>query len=462
MTINQATFSCIIGGSDFLMHFLLDLSSNILGIADGLHIIQIRLPHTWSVKFFGVLIAALIVGAAATVSAFLFYYPFQPNRLDYSIVSESRGNNSPSLVFENVTNLTNNPMDSVYGQIAAWNNNVYMLWQDSVPPGHTNYDIFIKTSNDNGTTFGTSVNLSNNIGFSEHPQIAAYDNNIYAIWADDTSGNREVLFTRSEDNGSSFDVIKNLSNNTSDSFNQEIAVFGDNVYVVWLDQSEGDKTNILLKTSGDGGATFGRTVNISSNAYQETFPKVAAYRDNVYVAWNVANDNLDEIDNEGLFFVRSLDGGGTFDNIIKLNHENDLGELQIAAFDETIYLVSGGLHSVDVNGVLFTKSTDGGRSFSESVTIDENGTLVNPLNVEVGAYDEQFSYIAAQVSVSGNEEILLLEMTGNNLTQILNLSNNPKISECPSIAMSGDNIYVVWEDMTPGNHDILYAKGIRA
>ena len=413
-------------------------------------------------KIFAVLIGALIAGGAATVLAFSFYYPFQPNQLQYSIVSESRDNNSLPVVFENATNLTNNPMDSVYGQVAAWNSNVYLLWQDSIPSDHTNYDIFIKNSNDNGTTFGSSVNLSNNSGFSEHPQIAAYDNNVYAIWADDTSGNREVLFTRSVDNGTSFDKIKNLSNNTSDSFNQEIAVFGDTVYVVWLDQSdEDDETNILLKASGDGGETFGRTVNISSNANQETFPKVAAFEGSVYIAWNTADNLLDERDNEGLFFVRSLDGGNTFDNIIKLNHENDFGELQIAAFDETVYVASGGLPSVDVNGVLFTKSNDGGRSFSEPVTIDENGRFVNSLNVEVSAYDEQFSYVAAQVSVSGNEEILLLEMTGNNSTKVLNLSNNPKISECPSIAIEGDNIYVVWEDMTPGNHEILYAKGTR-
>jgi hypothetical protein len=414
------------------------------------------------VKIFAVLIGALIAGGAATVLAFSFYYPFQPNQLQYSIVSESRDNNSLPIVFENATNLTNNPMDSVYGQVAAWNSNVYLLWQDSIPSDHANYDIFMKNSNDNGTTFGSSVNLSNNSGFSEHPQIAAYDNNVYAIWADDTSGNREVLFTRSVDNGTSFDKIKNLSNNTSDSFNQEIAVFGDTVYVVWLDQSdEDDETNILLKASGDGGETFGRTVNISSNANQETFPKVAAFEGSVYIAWNTVDNLLDERDNEGLFFVRSLDGGNTFDNIIKLNHENDFGELQIAAFDETVYVASGGLPSVDVNGVLFTKSNDGGRSFSEPVTIDENGRFVNSLNVEVSAYDEQFSYVAAQVSVSGNEEILLLEMTGNNSTKVLNLSNNPKISECPSIAIEGDNIYVVWEDMTPGNHEILYAKGTR-
>ena len=414
-------------------------------------------------KLFPILIAALIAGGAASILAFLFYYQYPPNQLQYSIVSESRDNNSLPVVFENATNLTNNPLDSVYGQVAAWNNNVYVLWQDSMPSGNRNYDIFIKNSVDNGNTFGSPVNLSNNSGFSEHPQIAAYNNNVYAIWADDTSGNREVLFTRSEDNGSSFfGTIKNLSNSTSDSFNQEIAVFGDHVYVIWLDQDEGDKAKILLKASDDGGVTFGRTVNISSNANDETFPKVAAYKDSVYIAWNMADGELDKSDNEGLFFVSSLDGGSNFDNMTKLNPEKDSGEAQVAAFNDAVYVVSGGLHSVNVDGPIFMKSNDGGKSFSEPVTLDQNGTFINPTNVEVGAYDEQFSYVAAQVSVSGNEEIFLLEVTGNNLGQVFNLSNNAKISECPSIAMAGNNIYVVWEDMTPGNHDILYAKGIRA
>jgi hypothetical protein len=414
------------------------------------------------VKAFAIVIAALIAGGVVSVLASVFYYPIQSDQLEHTIASETRDINSLPVVFENATNLTNNPMDSVYGQVAAWDNNVYMLWQDSVPPGYTNYDIFIKTSRDNGTTFGTPVNLSNNPGFSEHPQIATYDNKVYAIWADDSSGNREVLFTRSQDNGATFETISNLSNNASDSFNQEISVFGDDVYVVWLDREEDGNTNILLRSSADGGATFGSTVNISNNANEETFPKVTAYEGNVYVAWNVIDETLGDRENQGLFLVKSQDGGNTFGDMITLNQENDFGELQIAAYNETVYVAAGGLHTVDVDGLFFAVSMDAGSSFSEPQTIDENGTFINPLNVEVGAYDEQFSYIAAQVSVSGNEEILLIEMHGNNSTRVMNLSNNPKVSECPSIAMAGDNIYVVWEDMTPGNHEILYAKGSRA
>ena len=413
-------------------------------------------------KRLSVLLAALIAAIMTAALTSSLYDSFQPAQLQYSSLSGNGNNRLSPIVFENATNLTNNPMDSVYGQVAAWNNNVYMLWQDSVPPGYRNYDIFIKGSMDGGATFGTPVNLSNNSGFSEHPQIAAYDNKVYAIWADDTSGNREVLFTRSEDNGNSFDKTNNLSNNTSDSFNQEIAVFGENVYVVWLDQDENNNTNILLKVSVDGGSTFGSTMNISSNANQETFPKISAYGSNVYVAWNMVKENQNERGNQGLFFVRSLDDGKTFGNIIKLNREDNFGEVQVATYNETVYVVSGGLHSANVDGILFTMSTDGGGSFSQPITIDEYGTLVNPQNVEVSAYNGQVSYISTEISVSGNEEIVLLEMDGSNATRLVNLSNNAKVSECSSIALTNNNVYVVWEDISPGNHEILYAKGTRA
>ena len=101
--------------------------------------------------------------------------------------------------------------------------------------------------------------------------------------------------------------------------------------------------------------------------------------------------------------------------------------------------------------------------------IDVNGTFVNPLNVEAATAndDSMLLYVAGQVFVSGDEEILLLPLqVQSNMTittatplGLVNLSNNERISECPSIAISGNNIFVVWEDLSPGNHEILYASG---
>jgi hypothetical protein len=394
-------------------------------------------------------VAALVTGILASVLVVYFYQ----SRPTHEIVGGLDTDDELSVVFGNATNLTNNEHDSVYGQIAAWDSSVYVVWQDSV--SGRNYDIFVKKSNDEGNTFGAPANLSNNPGFSEHPQLAALENNVYAAWADNTSGNREVLFTRSIDGGTSFENSLNLSNNTSNSHNQEIATFGDNVYVVWIDEDKQKNTSVFFRTSADNGATFGRIAKISSQADADSFPKVAAYGDDVYVTWNVVEDKP----NSGLYFAKSSDKGSTFGNITKLDDRS--GESQVATYNGTVYVVSGGFDSAGANGLLLLKSSDSGKTFSDPVQIDAGGEFVDPLNVEVVASNYNNVYVAGQVSVGDNEEILLLSIASENATNVINLSKNEKVSECPSVAMTADHIYVVWEDLTPGNHEVLYAKGIK-
>jgi hypothetical protein len=59
----------------------------------------------------------------------------------------------------NITNLTNSNGDSIYKQIEPFENNVYVVWQESVSeslPEH-NYDIFFTKSEDNGKTFSKAI-----------------------------------------------------------------------------------------------------------------------------------------------------------------------------------------------------------------------------------------------------------------------------------------------------------------
>jgi hypothetical protein len=399
------------------------------------------------VKALVVLVIALIAGGVAFAFVLVSSQPQQ----EQDILSGPQNNNSVPVVFENATNLTDNDQDSVYGQVAAWNSSVYVIWQDSV--SGRNYDIFIKKSVDNGTSFGSPVNLSDNPGFSEHPQLSAFGSNVYALWADNTPGNREVLFAKSTDNGTSFEDARNLSNNTFDSHNHEMAAFADRIYVVWADRDEQENTRILFKASANGGATFNETTEISKQASIGSFPKVTAYGNNVYVTWNVIGTGV----NDGLYLAKSSDNGSTFGYATKL--DDNPGETQVAAYNNTVYIVSGGLDTAEVNGLLLLKSTDGGKTFSEPLEIDMDGKFTNPTNVELVAGGHDVVYVAGQVFSGGNEEILLLPISGGNATGVVNLSKNAKISECPSIAMAGDHIYVVWEDLTPGNHEVLYAKG---
>jgi hypothetical protein len=42
----------------------------------------------------------------------------------------------------------------------------------------------------------------------------------------------------------------------------------------------------------------------------------------------------------------------------------------------------------------------------------------------------------------------------------INLSKNHDISECPSLAVDDNNVYIIWEDLSPGNHEVLFTRNI--
>ena len=108
-------------------------------------------------------------------------------------------------------NVSNSTGSSVFPQIATSGNNVYVTWQDTTPG---NSDIFFAVSTNKGTSFGTPINISNNTDSSVSPQIATSGNNVYVTWQDGPLFNRDTFFAVSNNNGTSFGTPINLGNNT--------------------------------------------------------------------------------------------------------------------------------------------------------------------------------------------------------------------------------------------------------
>lgn len=63
------------------------------------------------------------------------------------------------------------------------------------------------------------INLSDNPNISHNPAIAVFGNNVYVVWHDETPGTFDILYKRSTDGGASFvEPTQNLSNNVGGSF----------------------------------------------------------------------------------------------------------------------------------------------------------------------------------------------------------------------------------------------------
>ena len=421
-------------------------------------------------------------------------------------------------IFGHPINISNNPRDSVYSQVATYKNNTYVVWEEETTPyttstadngesssrDSTNYDIFFKKSTDGGLTFSKAINISNNAGFSQHPQIAVSGSNVYLAWTDDTSPDKQILFRMSSDEGSTFGRTIKLSDGLGESYNQEISAYGNNIYVVWENKYSNNNhvrdtstTNaidnngidaepraedkyvnnnfdrILFKASTDGGNSFKNEKIITTRVDEiaQMYPKIAASGKDVYITWSlgmltsqvqdrITDYQFNAMDREqGIFFTKSSDSGESFAKIMKVNGKTShAGESQIAASGNNVYIVwSGNSDNLVPNDLFFIKSTDSGNSFTTESALSKKSSL----NAELAVSGNNVYIIWQDFLRPNNQEILIKKSSDGGETftgKSTNISNNKGTSECPSISISQDVVYALWEDDTPGNHEIYFAR----
>jgi signal peptidase I len=84
--------------------------------------------------------------------------------------------------------------DLARARMAATGDNLYVTWNDYLAGKH---DILLAKSTDGGNSFGKTINVSHNRGFSLAPVVAASPSNkndLYIAWDDNSTGNYEVYF----------------------------------------------------------------------------------------------------------------------------------------------------------------------------------------------------------------------------------------------------------------------------
>ena len=349
-------------------------------------------------------------------------------------------------------NLSHNSDDSVYSQVASSGDNVYVVWEQSVRgPNAKNYDIFFMVSNNGGINFSDPVNLSNNKGFSEHPQISATENNVFILWVDNSNGTRQILFRKSVDGGENFDHVIRLSQNISSSYNAELATFGSSVVAVW-NELDTQGNMILLIESKNGGFSFEKIKELGASDRQ-SYPKIAAYKDQKYVTWNT---NVTNTQTRQILLTKVLDDAHNIPIMHKrIAKYQDDGESHITAIDQEVLVFWTDGNTQGHKNLYYTRSTNYGNDFGDIVGISQSYN--DSSNVET-AFNDSNLYVVWQEGVSGNQEIFIRNSSNGGVTfgQTINISNNRGTSECPSISMSNNKLHIVWEDDTLGNHEIYY------
>ena len=284
--------------------------------------------------------------------------------------------------------------------------NVSVLVRTPTPGGGDSSSVDF-TIHDNFTFF-VPKNVSNNSGDSYDPAIAVDSSgNINVVWEDDDPGNDDTYFARSEDNGSTWSQVKNVSNSGDNSRDPDIAVDNSgNINVVWRQSTPADN-EVYYSRSTDNGATWVQGKNVSNNAADSWDPAIAVDSSgNINVVWDELTPG-----NWDIYLSRSSNNGAGWSAAVNI-------------------------------------SNNSGDSEYPAIAVDSAG------NLNVVWHDD----------TSGHEDIYFSRSIddGSTWTAFLNISNTAGDSYNPSIGVdSTGNINIVWEDDTPGNWEILFAGSTR-
>lgn len=253
--------------------------------------------------------------------------------------------------------------------------------------------------------FSPPKNISNSSGNTLAQQFQfALDakGNVNMVWVDNSPGNYVVLFSRSSDGGVTFSAPRNISNNTTStfSFNPKLALdSAGNIFIAWADNSQGHYANFFSR-SADGGATFSAPLMIShAGASALGAQVVASSAGNVDIVW--ADDSLGYF---AVFSTRSADSGASFSAPLQLSQNANLssfGPMESVDSSGNINVMwtdSGMSNYIRYSDLLFSRSVDGGATFSAPYTVDSQ---TNGYSQPGGISDAQFG-----TDASGNINVV--------------------------------------------------------
>lgn len=352
--------------------------------------------------------------------------------------------------FTTAMDLSHVSSDSELPHVVVSGGGIFAIWVET----HSGKsDIFFSKSADGGNTFANPIDLSESVqSQSNYPQLVEDGNNIFVVWQSSISGSSAILVAKSLDGGASFDKPIFLSGQSKLSAFPQMASSDRHVYVSWIEKSEDNSTNIVFAKSDDNGGSFGTPLYVTHGSGNSGIPKISADSNHVYLTW--------EDDSQGnyeVFLSKSDDKGDSFQAPVDISaNTGQSGTPEIVVSQNTVYAVW--MDNTPGNyDILFTKSTDGGKTFSKPVNISDDKKDSGYPQIAVW---KNSVYLAWTQTMTGANYDVFFARSGNNgdtFDAPINLSNNFGSSGWPKIASDG-NVYVSWVDSSPGKFDIFITK----
>ncbi len=360
-------------------------------------------------------------------------------------------------------NLSDTSDGSSHPEIAAFGDNVYVVWSDRTSGS---FEIFFRVSRDSGVTFESPINISENNGHSVDPIIVVDESSLQISWRDNWNSSSYRILSRSSQDGILFSSVS--AKPETGNIDYDKASSGDMVYEVLSRMHESGSTDLFFRRSNNGGETFEEFRQISRHPgfTRAVRPSISTSGDNVYVVWQRWTYlNLDvppeTIQTENLVFLRSNDKGETFSEPLLLTHyegiETNLARPQLAASENFVYVVWYERQSPNDYQIFLRASSDGGENFSERMVLSDSSSFAPVLEAGPGE-NVYVAWLGDVVDSSGEDpffigpQSLLFRASvdgGVTFTDIIVLGDPSQVSEGRRMVVWDDRVYILWIEGPP-------------
>lgn len=241
----------------------------------------------------------------------------------------------------------------------------------------------------------------------------------------------------------------------------KIAVYDDNVYVVWKEGTGPDFFDLFFAKSIDGGNTFDEPVNLTNGDSFYPDPRIVVSENNVYVLWE---DRTSPEGIDSIYFTKSNDGGESFDEPRVLDPVNDIENqifrpMRMIESNGALYIFASYYdRNTKENVMLFMNSKDNGNTFSDPTTLFESG---NWEEVDVAVDGKGVIYVLADDRMDydevGNLNLRKIFPDGT-LGDIAKVNGGKTAVTNPELAISGNNVYSAWRSWEDDRWNLAFTK----
>src|SRR5262249_51580855 len=149
--------------------------------------------------------------------------------------------------FTDLVDVSRSSGDAFEPEIAVGEDDaINVSWEDNAS---ASYAIMYSRSSNGGPTFSTPIQVSKSTGNGRESYIAASGGLVYITWVEEINGSLQVMFARSTDNGRTFSTPLNLTNNNGAEMHKTVvAAQGNTVYVAYNNDESRSRQAFVMKS----------------------------------------------------------------------------------------------------------------------------------------------------------------------------------------------------------------------